>query len=1067
MQNRDVKAGLFGALFFSAFLILPNPAHAATEVGGMLTESTTWTMANSPYIVRADYFAHEWWTGCGEGYGLSLGTGVVLTIQPGVVVKFDVGTKFLSCQGQLIANGTAALPITFTANTDTPIPEYWQSMKLGPLDQVQHTHISYGSSCITYASSSTIFKFNTVEYCGAALYFEAVRIPLIIEDNILQNSGYGIFMTSSEGATISNNHFENNTGYGISINRPFSASTIENNEINGNWVGISFDYQDNSRISNNNITGNSLYGVLSRNTLNAQDNWWGDPSGPYNANFNPGGLGNEVSNEVDFEPWLNEAVDLNQEPLGKRPVLIVPGVLGTDILKEDEKLWLDVSRLLLPNDRFMDPLSYDENSNPMDNSLLIGEVLKRPNVFFNYAQQLIDDLITQGYQEGLNLYLFPYDWRKDIDGVAQNELAQEIIKILSDTGFNTLDIIAHSQGELVIKRLLYEQPEFQSKINQLIFVGTPHLGAPKAAKALLFGDSMGVSFLKLGLDPEEIKRIGHNMPSVYELLPSLEYFSHGQDYLGIAKTFGPFITGYSILNYDDTEQALKDLGLNSNLIDQSEIFHSEPFDNYNFSSSGILTHNIVGCQEGTISQVIAGNNGRYWLNYGPGDATVPVVSATNLFGVNNFYAKKGEHGTMLSQDGTRQLIVNLITGSTFSTGGIITQNSNDCKFNGKKVSVHSPVDLHIYDQEGNHVGPNESGNIDIDISGVQYDILGEDKFAFLQEGLNYTIKLVATYEGSFYFYSTIIEDNQATSTAFFNDVQINDSSEASINLQDDNNLIMQLDLDGDGSVDEFLEPSAILSGQESQDLINPVTSVSISGIQGQNNFYRSDVSISFTAEDPIIEGQEDETSGILKTLYSLDHGQTFQNYESPLGFSTEREYSLDYYSIDRAGNNEEPQSLIFTIDKSAPEISVSFNKDTKDFVFTSVDNIDSQIILNCTSTQCQGSDKAGNTILLRFRKSNLLDIYNLILINIAYSGVTITFPANTFPVQLGLNSNNTIKKFTQALFVKKQQIETVSYDPTKNTSIIVKFLKSGITTTKVPGIYYLQFKTSQGTLIVN
>jgi len=37
--------------------------------------------------------------------------------------------------------------------------------------------------------------------------------------------------------------------------------------------------------------------------VNAENNWWGDPSGPYHAT-NLTGRGNPVSNAVDFQPFL-------------------------------------------------------------------------------------------------------------------------------------------------------------------------------------------------------------------------------------------------------------------------------------------------------------------------------------------------------------------------------------------------------------------------------------------------------------------------------------------------------------------------------------------------------------------------------------------------------------------------------------------------------------------------------------------------------------------------------------------------------------------------------------------
>jgi hypothetical protein len=43
-------------------------------------------------------------------------------------------------------------------------------------------------------------------------------------------------------------------------------------------------------------------------TVDAIYNWWGHASGPYHPMANPSGIGNPVSNDVDFEPWLRAEV---------------------------------------------------------------------------------------------------------------------------------------------------------------------------------------------------------------------------------------------------------------------------------------------------------------------------------------------------------------------------------------------------------------------------------------------------------------------------------------------------------------------------------------------------------------------------------------------------------------------------------------------------------------------------------------------------------------------------------------------------------------------------------------
>lgn len=82
------------------------PASPSACISGSILTNTTWSVAGSPYSV------------CVAGF--TVPTGVTLTIDPGVTVKFADGTgDKLYVQGALIAKGTAALPITMVSVQST------------------------------------------------------------------------------------------------------------------------------------------------------------------------------------------------------------------------------------------------------------------------------------------------------------------------------------------------------------------------------------------------------------------------------------------------------------------------------------------------------------------------------------------------------------------------------------------------------------------------------------------------------------------------------------------------------------------------------------------------------------------------------------------------------------------------------------------------------------------------------------------------------------------------------------------------------------------------------------
>ena len=111
----------FHFLFF-AFLLSAFSIASAIEVGGHLTEDTTWSPENNPYLVTS---------------GVYVDADVTLTILPGTIVKFyadyydDIGddqfyfhngeepiAKFMRVEGRIIAEGTEQDSIIFTRIQD-------------------------------------------------------------------------------------------------------------------------------------------------------------------------------------------------------------------------------------------------------------------------------------------------------------------------------------------------------------------------------------------------------------------------------------------------------------------------------------------------------------------------------------------------------------------------------------------------------------------------------------------------------------------------------------------------------------------------------------------------------------------------------------------------------------------------------------------------------------------------------------------------------------------------------------------------------------------------------------
>ena len=577
-----------------------------------------------------------------------------------------------------------------------------------------------------------------------------------------------------------------------------------------------------------------------------------------------------------FETKKQNPEDL-PEPEGLRPVLIIPGITGSELLSsQDELIWPNTEKMLRDvGDDFLKILNLDSNGMPTE-KIKSGQVIQKV-VVKNIFGKLIYNLESQGYDFNYSYFLHPYDWRLNLDETKDN-LKNRIEEIKELTHFKKIDIVAHSMGGLLTKDYIKEFGE--NNINKLIFVGTPHLGAPKAGKVLIEGDNFDIPWL----DSKTIKKIAKNFPSIYELLPSPEYFNHASGYIFSPSSGTP--DKQSGLGYELSRSFFNKKGLNSKLIDLADIFFNKGLQDLSFEN--INAYNIVGCNRG-------GTQAAYFfsisddkimnIGYSAGDGTVPMISAEygNWEQDHRFYIRGASHATMPSEENVRNLILSILGDKQLALSKDVSDNSGFCKFKGKQLTWRSPVEVHIYDQQGNHTGPVESGT-ENNIPGVDYEIINGEKFMFLPEEGNYRIEGIGEAQGEFDLLVSDVDNGEVLSTTVFNDVQIAKGSKVGITVAA--SPIGQIEVDG-----QAVMPVSIL---EQQDFDPPATVSEIKDLDGNLK--------------EIILKVSDEASDVLETKYSTD-GIDFLVYAEPVIIPASSAKSFYYYSIDKAGNNEEVKKL--------------------------------------------------------------------------------------------------------------------------------------------------------------
>ena len=188
---------------------------AGTEVCGRIETNATWTLANSPYIVTCNVEVYA------DTTPFLKVAPAVLTLEPGVVVKFDYDTTLTIGKGPdggaLVAQGTAASPIVFTANQTFPTPGNWAGLVF-----------TDGAD-----DGLTVLDHVAVEFGGRV--YSSIRIddasPTIRNTNVSGGLLHGFDLTGTTDLTLDNVTIHNMGSRGIQVastaNLALRNSTIE------------------------------------------------------------------------------------------------------------------------------------------------------------------------------------------------------------------------------------------------------------------------------------------------------------------------------------------------------------------------------------------------------------------------------------------------------------------------------------------------------------------------------------------------------------------------------------------------------------------------------------------------------------------------------------------------------------------------------------------------------------------------------------------------------------------------------------------------------------------------
>lgn len=234
-------------------------SNAQTNVSGFISTNTNWNLTGSPYIVSGNVLVM---------------TNATLTIDPGVIVKFD-SAKTIQIDGALIAIGIPLNRITFTSNKPFPSAGDWGRIQFS--DSGVDANYDVNGNYL----SGSILKYCDILYGGKIVGTGTAALemfyssPYISNCNIISSGGSGM-LCAGNSIKIDSSSIKYSTGYGIYFG-PFQANagpcilTIQDDTISyNNNGGIGFNNAGSPcnqvpiriLINRNYFNGNTQHGAL-------------------------------------------------------------------------------------------------------------------------------------------------------------------------------------------------------------------------------------------------------------------------------------------------------------------------------------------------------------------------------------------------------------------------------------------------------------------------------------------------------------------------------------------------------------------------------------------------------------------------------------------------------------------------------------------------------------------------------------------------------------------------------------------------------------------------------------
>ncbi|MEO1035323.1 MAG: FHA domain-containing protein [Pseudomonadota bacterium] len=209
---------------------------------------------------------------------------------------------------------------------------------------------------------------------------------------------------------------------------------------------------------------------------------------------------------------LDGARDPGFEAEERMPVVVLPGIMGSELHGSDGLVWPNLAKTFRNPERLAIGADPDIKVGGIAREVIVIPGLIKLEAYSQLVYFLENSL---GYKSGYDLLEFAYDWRQDNRDSAQ-KLKQAIDTWRDEViGSNTkFVILCHSMGALV-SRYYLTCLGGAANVEKFVTMGGAHFGSPSMIQTLLHGPDI----LPLGIGRKGFHETLITMPSGYQLIP--------------------------------------------------------------------------------------------------------------------------------------------------------------------------------------------------------------------------------------------------------------------------------------------------------------------------------------------------------------------------------------------------------------------------------------------------------------------------------------------------------------------------------------------------------------------